>query len=114
VKVPAGVDTGDRIRLTGEGEASPNGGPAGDLYVQMQVRPHAIFKRDGKNLRCEVAISFADAALGGEVDVPTLEGRVKLKIPLRNPNRKIFPFAWQGYYPCARWQYWRSDLQGDR
>jgi len=81
VKVPAGVDTGDRIRLTGEGEAGTQGGPAGDLYVVVNVREHAIFQRDGKHLYCEVPISFADAALGGELEVPTLDGRVKLKIP---------------------------------
>lgn len=99
VKVPAGVDTGDRIRLTGEGEASPNGGPAGDLYVQMQVRPHAIFKRDGKNLHCDVPISFADAALGGELDVPTLEGRVKLKIPPETQTGKSFRLRGKGITP---------------
>ncbi len=81
VKVPAGVDTGDRIRLTGEGEAGAHGGPAGDLYVVVNVREHDIFQRDGKHLYCEVPISFADAALGGELEVPTLDGRVKLKIP---------------------------------
>ena len=68
VKVPPGVDTGDRIRLSGEGEAGPEGGPSGDLFVQMSVRQHAIFERDGKNLYCEVPITFADAAIGGELD----------------------------------------------
>jgi molecular chaperone DnaJ len=99
VKVPAGVDTGDRIRLTGEGEASPNGGPTGDLYVQMSVRPHPIFKRDGKNLHCDVPISFADAALGGELDVPTLEGRVKLKIPAETQTGKSFRLRGKGITP---------------
>ena len=79
VKIPAGVDTGDRIRLSGKGEAGPQGGPAGDLFVQMNVRPHDIFVRDGSNLHCEVPISFAKAALGGELEVPTLSGKVKLK-----------------------------------
>jgi molecular chaperone DnaJ len=82
VKIPAGVDTGDRIRLAGKGEAGPQGGPTGDLYVQMHVRDHAIFDRDGANLHCEVPISFAQAALGGELEVPTLSGKVKLKIPV--------------------------------
>ncbi|MFT7405006.1 molecular chaperone DnaJ [Zhongshania sp.] len=99
VKVPAGVDTGDRIRLTGEGEASPNGGPTGDLYVQMSVRPHGIFKRDGKNLYCDVPISFADAALGGELDVPTLGGRVKLKIPVETQTGKSFRLRGKGITP---------------
>jgi molecular chaperone DnaJ len=99
VKVPAGVDTGDRIRLGGEGEASPNGGSTGDLYVQMSVRPHRIFKRDGKNLFCDVPISFADAALGGELDVPTLEGRVKLKIPAETQTGKSFRLRGKGITP---------------
>ena len=96
VKVPAGVDTGDRIRLAGEGEAGENGGPPGDLYVQIQVMPHPIFKRDENNLYCEVPISFVTAALGGELEVPTLNGRVTLKIPARDPDRQDVPYAWQG------------------
>lgn len=99
VKVPPGVDTGDRIRLSGEGEASPDGGPAGDLYVQMSVRPHPIFKRDGKHLHCEVPIGFADAALGGELDVPTLDGRVKLKIPAETQTGKSFRLRGKGIAP---------------
>ena len=73
VKVPAGVDNGDRIRLSGEGEAGPNGGPSGDLYVEISVKPHAIFERDGADLACEVPVSFATVALGGEIEVPTLD-----------------------------------------
>lgn len=99
VKVPPGVDTGDRIRLSGEGEASPNGGPAGDLYVQLAVRPHPIFKRDGKHLHCEVPIGFAEAALGGELDVPTLDGRVKLKIPQETQTGKSFRLRGKGITP---------------
>ena len=96
VKVPAGVDVGDRIRLSGEGEAGPNGGPAGDLYVQIDVKPHAIFQRDGRHLHCEVPISFPDAALGGELDVPTLDGRVKLKVPAETQSGKIFRLRGKG------------------
>ncbi|MGJ8582160.1 MAG: molecular chaperone DnaJ, partial [Psychromonas sp.] len=73
VKIPPGVDTGDRIRLSGEGEAGEHGAPAGDLYVQMNVRPHDVFERDGNDLYCEVPISFTEAALGGEIEVPTLD-----------------------------------------
>jgi len=99
VKVPPGVDTGDRIRLAGEGEAGPDGGPPGDLYVQMAVRPHAIFERDGKHLHCEVPITFADAALGGELEVPTLDGRVKLKIPMETQTGKVFRLRGKGVKP---------------
>lgn len=99
VKVPAGVDTGDRIRLAGEGEAGVNGGPAGDLYVVVSVREHKIFQRDGKNLYCEVPISFADAALGGELEVPTLDGRVKLKIPDGAQTGKLFRLRGKGVTP---------------
>ena len=99
VKVPPGVDTGDRIRLGGEGEAGPDGGPAGDLYVQMSVRDHPIFERDGKHLYCEVPISMTDAALGGELEVPTLEGRVKLKIPAETQTGKLFRLRGKGVTP---------------
>ncbi|MCC5452432.1 molecular chaperone DnaJ [Rheinheimera sp. UJ51] len=96
VKIPAGVDTGDRIRLTGEGEAGMHGAPAGDLYVQVSVRQHAIFQRDGNNLYCDVPLSFATAALGGEIDVPTLDGRVKLKIPAETQTEKMFRLRGKG------------------
>lgn len=99
VKVPAGVDTGDRIRLSGEGEAGPEGGPAGDLYVQVSVKQHEIFERDGKNLYCEVPVSFVDAALGGELDVPTLDGRVKLKVPHETQTGKMFRLRGKGVTP---------------
>ncbi|CAH0992227.1 Chaperone protein DnaJ [Sinobacterium norvegicum] len=99
VKVPAGVDTGDRIRLSGEGEASPDGGAPGDLYVQMSVRQHPIFERDGKHLYCEVPISFVDAAIGGELEVPTLDGRVKLKIPAETQTGKMFRIRGKGVAP---------------
>lgn len=99
VKVPAGVDTGDRIRLSGEGEAGVDGGPSGDLYVQVSVRKHAIFERDGADLYCEVPIDFADAALGGELEVPTLDGRVKLKVPAETQTGKMFKLRGKGVSP---------------
>jgi molecular chaperone DnaJ len=99
VKIPAGVDTGDRIRLGGKGEAGPQGGPPGDLYVQMVVREHPIFVRDDANLHCEVPISFAQAALGGELEVPTLSGKVKLKIPAETQSSKLFRLRGKGVAP---------------
>jgi len=96
VKIPAGVDTGDRIRLSGEGEAGEHGAPAGDLYVQMNVRPHDVFERDGNDLYCEVPISFTEAALGGEVEVPTLDGRVKLKISAETQTGRMFRMRGKG------------------
>lgn len=99
VKVPEGVDTGDRIRLGGEGEAGAHGGPAGDLYVQVQVKEHPIFTRDGANLYCEVPISFPTACLGGELEVPTLSGKVKLKIPAETQTGKLFRLRGKGVKP---------------
>jgi molecular chaperone DnaJ len=99
VKVPPGVDTGDRIRLSGEGEAGPAGGPPGDLFVQIAVKQHPLFERDGRNLYCEVPINFADAALGGELEVPTLDGRVKLKIPPETQTGKMFRLRGKGVQP---------------
>ncbi|SON50397.1 molecular chaperone DnaJ [Vibrio tapetis] len=96
VKIPAGVDTGDRIRLSGEGEAGEMGAPAGDLYVQVHVREHHIFERDGSNLYCEVPVSFAQAALGGEVEVPTLDGRVNLKVPSETQTGRMFRMRGKG------------------
>nr|WP_297461059.1 molecular chaperone DnaJ [uncultured Halomonas sp.] len=99
VKIPAGVDTGDRIRLNNEGEAGANGGPPGDLYVQVAIKEHPIFERDGRHLHCEVPINFVDAALGGELEVPTLEGRVKLKIPPETQTGKLFRLRGKGVKP---------------
>lgn len=96
VKIPAGVDTGDRIRLSGEGEAGEQGAPAGDLYVQVQVRQHPIFERQDNNLFCEVPINFAMAALGGEIEVPTLDGRVNLKVPAETQTGKLFRMRGKG------------------
>ncbi len=99
VKVPAGVDTGDRIRLSGEGEAGEFGGPAGDLYVETHVRDHAIFTREDSNLYCEMPISFVTAAMGGELEVPTLEGKVKLKVPAETQSGKLFRLRGKGVKP---------------
>ena len=99
VKVPPGVDSGDRIRLSGEGEAGVQGGPTGDLYVVINVRDHDIFQRDGKHLYCDVPISFTDAALGGELEVPTLDGRVKLRIPEGTQTGKQFRLRGKGVAP---------------
>jgi molecular chaperone DnaJ len=99
VKVPAGVDTGDRIRLGGEGEAGRNGGPAGDLYVEIRVRQHAIFERDGSHLSCEVPITFRTAALGGSIEVPTLDGDVNIKVPPETQSGRVFRLREKGIKP---------------
>lgn len=90
VRIPAGVDNGDRIRLAGEGEAGPAGAPPGDLYVEIRVRPHAIFERDGDDLHCEVPIRISQAALGDVVRVPTLGGEVELRIPAETQSGRVF------------------------
>jgi molecular chaperone DnaJ len=107
VKVPAGVDNGDRIRLSGEGEAGRNGGPPGDLYVEIHVREHAIFERDGEHLSCEVPVSFATAVLGGSVDVPTLDGQITLKIPAETQSGRVFRLRDKGVKPV------RGGARGD-
>lgn len=99
VKIPAGVDTGDRIRLSGEGEAGEKGGPAGDLYVQIYVKDHPIFERDNADLLCQVPINIVTASLGGELEVPTLNGRVKLKIPPGTQSEKMFRLRGKGIKP---------------
>lgn len=96
VKVPPGVDEGDRIRLSGEGEAGRNGGPAGDLYVEVRLKPHKLFERHGSDLACEVPVSFATAALGGEVELPTLDGTVSLKVPAGTQSGKVFRLRGKG------------------
>ncbi|MBS3800195.1 MAG: molecular chaperone DnaJ, partial [Thioalkalivibrio sp.] len=96
VKVPAGVDSGDRIRLAGQGEAGLNGGPPGDLYVQVRVKPHKLFRREGSDLHCEVPVSFATAALGGDLEIPSLDGRVKLKVPPETQSGKQFRVTGKG------------------
>jgi molecular chaperone DnaJ len=107
VKIPPGVDTGDRIRLSGEGEAGEHGAPAGDLYVQVNVRDHDIFVRDENHLYCEVPISFVTAALGGEIEVPTLGGKVKLKVPKETQTGKMFRLRGKGVKSV------RSAITGD-
>jgi len=107
VKIPAGIDNGDRIRLSGEGEAGSQGAPAGDLFVQIHVKKHPIFIRDSEHLFCEVPISFATAALGGELAIPTLDGKVKLKIPAETQTGKQFRLRGKGVKPV------RSSVAGD-
>ncbi|STX28105.1 heat shock protein DnaJ, chaperone protein [Legionella beliardensis] len=96
VKIPAGVDNGDRVRLSGEGEAGVHGGGSGDLYVQITIKAHSIFERHENDLHCDVPISFGTAALGGSIEVPTLEGRVTLKIPSETQTGKVFRLRGKG------------------
>ena len=96
LKIPPGVNDGVRLRMTGEGEAGLRGGPRGDLYVDLHVKPHEFFKRDGQNIQCEVPISFAQAALGDEIDVPTLTGSHKMKIPAGTQTGKLFRLKGKG------------------
>ena len=96
VKIPAGVDNGDRIRLAGEGEAGPPGTPPGDLYVEVRVRPHPIFERDGDDLHCEVPIRITQAALGDVVQVPTLDGEAEIRIPAETQGGKVFRLRGKG------------------
>lgn len=96
VKIPPGVDTGDRIRRSGDGEPGDRGAPPGDLYIQIAVRPHALFERDGADLYCKVPISVVTAALGGELDVPTLDGRATLRIPEATQSGRVFRLRGKG------------------
>ncbi len=96
VKIPSGVDEGDRIRLSGEGEAGVNGGPPGDLYVVIQIKAHSVFQRDHNDLHCEMPISFTVAALGGEIEIPTLDGHAKIKIPEETQTGKVFRLRGKG------------------
>ena len=95
VKVPAGVDDGDQIRLAGEGQGSTTG-HSGDLYVQIRIRQHPIFSRDGDNLYCEMPVSVAMSALGGEIEIPTLNGRAQLKIPPESQSERVFRLRSKG------------------
>ena len=96
VKIPAGVDQDDRIRLSGEGEAGVNGGPSGDLYVVVNLKPHAVFQREGNDLHCEMPISFATAALGGEIEIPTLDGHASIRIPAESQTGQVFRLRGKG------------------
>ena len=107
VKIPAGVDNGDRIRLSGEGEAGQNSAPSGDLYVEVHVKAHEIFERDGDDLYCDAPIDFTMATLGGEFEVPTLDGQVKLKIPSGTQSGKMFRMRGKGVKSV------RSQRHGD-
>ncbi|MDR2452238.1 MAG: molecular chaperone DnaJ [Candidatus Accumulibacter sp.] len=107
VKIPAGVDEGNHIRLSGEGEHGINGGPPGDLYVQVHLKQHAVFQRDGNDLHCEMPISFSTAALGGEIQIPTLDGAAKLRIPEETQSGKIFRLRGKGIKGV------RSQMYGD-
>lgn len=105
VKIPAGVDEGDRIRLSGEGEAGVNGGPTGDLYVVVHLKEHGIFQREGGNLHCEMPISYSTAALGGEIEVPTLGGSAKMKIPAETQTGGVFRLKGKGIKPLRQSEY---------
>jgi molecular chaperone DnaJ len=107
VKIPSGVDNDDRIRLSGEGEHGVNGGPKGDLYVVIQVKAHAVFQRDHNDLHCEMPISFSTAALGGEIEIPTLDGKASIKIPAESQSGKIFRLRGKGIKGV------RSSTHGD-
>ncbi|MDP2171676.1 MAG: molecular chaperone DnaJ [Rhodocyclaceae bacterium] len=96
VKIPSGIDEGDRIRLSGEGEHGVNGGPPGDLYVQIHIKPHQVFQRDHDDLHCEMPVSFTAAALGGEIEIPTLDGVAKLKVPAETQTGKVFRLRGKG------------------
>ena len=96
VKIPSGVDEGDRIRLSGEGEHGINGGPSGDLYVQIHLKAHSVFQREQNDLHCEMPISFTTAALGGEIEIPTLDTVAKIKIPAETQSGKIFRLRGKG------------------
>ena len=96
VKIPAGIDDGMRIRSSGNGEPGMNGGPPGDLYVEIHIKPHPVFQRDGDDLHCEIPISFAKAALGGEVEVPTLNGKASFTLPEGTQSGKTFRLRSKG------------------
>jgi molecular chaperone DnaJ len=108
VKVPAGVEDGMRLRLSGEGEAGIAGGPPGDLFVVMTVREHPLFERDGPDLHCDVPVSFVQASLGDDIEVPTLEGKVDLKLPPGTQTGKVLRLRGRGL-PSLR-----SSQRGDQ
>ena len=107
IKIPAGIDDGMRVRSVGNGEPGINGGPAGDLYVEVRVKPHKVFERDGSDLHVQLPVSFATAAIGGEIEVPTLSGRVEFEIPEGTQTGKTFRLRHKGIKGL------RSTLVGD-
>ena len=107
VKIPAGVDEGDRVRLSGEGEPGVNGGPGGDLYVQVHIKPHPVFTRDHDDLHCEMPVSITSAALGGEISIPTLDGSAKIRVPAETQSGKTFRMRAKGIKGV------RSQVPGD-
>jgi len=108
ITIPAGVDDGAQMRISGEGEPGTNGGPPGDLYVVLRVKPHEFFEREGNDIYCEVPINFAQAALGDEIEVPTVDGRVKLKIPAGTQTETFFRLRGKGV------PFLRSNGRGDQ
>jgi molecular chaperone DnaJ len=96
LKIPAGIDSGSRLRSGGNGEAGVRGAPSGDLYVVIHVREHSIFSRDGDDLFCDIPVSFVTAALGGEINVPTLDGKAVVKIPAGTQNGTVFKLRGKG------------------
>jgi len=107
VKIPAGIDEGMRLRHAGHGEPGVNGGPPGDLYVEIHIRQHSVFQRDHDDLHCEMPISFTTAALGGEIEIPTLEGMARLKIPSETQSGRVFRLRGKGIRNV------RSQAHGD-
>ncbi|MBI2753289.1 MAG: molecular chaperone DnaJ [Betaproteobacteria bacterium] len=107
VRIPAGVDEGDRVRLSSEGEPGVNGGPPGDLYVQVHIKPHPVFQRDHDDLHCEMPVSFATAALGGDIEIPTLDGTARIKVPTESQTGKTFRLRGKGIKGV------RSHVPGD-
>lgn len=107
VKIPAGVDEGDRVRLSSEGEPGVNGGPAGDLYVQVHIKAHPVFQRDHDDLHCEMPISITTAALGGEIEIPTLDGSARIRVPAESQSGKTFRLRGKGIKGV------RSQVAGD-
>jgi len=108
VKIPAGVDSGARLKLRGEGDASPAGGPPGSLYILIHVREHPLFARQGADVICEIPISFPQAALGTDIEVPTLEGKIKMKVPPGTQTGKVFRLRGKGIASL------RSGSRGDQ
>jgi molecular chaperone DnaJ len=107
LKIPAGVDQDDRVRLGGEGEAVLNGGPTGDLYVVVNLKPHPVFQRDNSDLHCEMPISFSTAALGGDIEIPTLDGHAKVRVPPETQTGQVFRLRNKGIKSV------RSSVHGD-